>query len=101
MNSIEYKMTYYSGGGTAYDGGKWLLTKTPKTIIFSMINKPFFESLMPEKVSIKLDNTGKHCLRDWGDGSYTVYPSRSGVPHVFEPALLATQFVEDDNEDLF
>ena len=95
----EYKMTYYSGGGTAYDGGLWLLTKRPKTIRFDCTDEPFYESSMPSNVVVKTDNSGKHCIKDWGDDSYTVYPNHNGVPHVFEPAHLATIFRDDDIED--
>lgn len=98
-SEAEYHMTYYSGGGTAYDGGCWILKFMPKSVKFTCIDKPFYEATMPYDITIKRDNSGKHCLKDWGDNSYTVYPYRNGTPHVFEPASLARQFSHDIDEE--
>jgi len=79
----KYQMKYISGGGTEYDGGEWDIKETPKMYIFKCIKQSFFESGCPEIMRIKKDNTGRHCLRDWDDGDFTVYPFQSGVPHLF------------------
>ena len=78
-------MTYYSGGGSEYDGGIWEIKDTPKSHIFTCVKKPFFDSNCPLRMIIKKEKEKSHCLRDWSDGSFTVYPFRSGVPHVFNP----------------
>lgn len=82
---MKYKMTYYDGSGLEYKGGTWKVKKTPKTVMFELIEEPYFSQDCPDKMRLPLSNKGEHCLRDWGDGTYTVYPYRSGVPHVFEP----------------
>ena len=85
-----YKMTYYSGGGSEYDGGIWEIKETPKSFIFTCIKKSYFEPNCPLKMIIKKEKEKRHCLRDWYDGSYTVYPFQSGTPHVFNPIIPIT-----------
>lgn len=80
-------MQYFSGGGHTYNGGVWDLKETPKTYTFTLLNEPFFESNCPRTMKIRKEKERSHCLRDWEDGSYTVYPFQSGVPHVFEPIV--------------
>jgi len=80
-------MKYFSGGGTEYEGGEWEIRETNKMFIFKCIKQSFFESNCPEIMRIRKEKERLHCLRDWADGSYTVYPFQSGVPHVFEPLL--------------
>ena len=83
---MKYRCKYYSGGGQAYDGGVWEKKETAKTIRFTVVEKPFFQTNW-EDLLINKDETKnkRHCLRDWGDGTYTIYPDQCGVPHVFEP----------------
>ena len=81
----KYKMKYFSGGGNEYDGGEWSIKETPKTFTFTLLNEPFFESNCPRLMRINKEKEKTHCLKDWEDGTYTVYPFQSGVPHVFEP----------------
>ncbi len=76
-------MRYFSGGGTEYNGGLWSVKETPKTYTFTLLKKPFFESNCPRRMVIKKQKEKSHCLRCWEDGSFTVYPFQSGVPHVF------------------
>lgn len=78
-----HKMEYGSGGGTWYDGGRWIVKETPKTVIFTLIHEPFFVSNCPKKMRLPKDNHGQHCLRVEERGEYLVYPFRSGIPHVF------------------
>ena len=82
---MQYKMYYVSGGGTHYDGGEWDVVETPKTITFKETKKSFFESACPKLMRISKTKERSHCLRDWEDGSYTVYPFQSGTPHVYTP----------------
>ena len=32
----------------------------------------------------------KHYLKDWNDGTYTLYPSRAGIPYLLEPCYNKT-----------
>lgn len=83
---MKYKCIYVSGGGTEYDGGIWEKKETPKTIIFTCIKKSFFAVDWDKLVINKDEKKNKrHCLRDWLDGTYTIYPNQCGVPHIFEP----------------
>jgi len=101
---MKYQYKYYSGGGTEYDGGIWEKKETDKTILFTQIEKSFYN---PNYTKIKvLKNYGKfhdfesavkdnddyisianngHTIRDWKDGTYTIYPNQCGIPHVMTP----------------
>jgi len=83
---LKYTCKYYSGCGKEYNGGIWEKKETPKTIIFKQIEKSFFNPNW-ELLKIHKDETKnkRHCLRDWEDGTYTIYPDQCGTPHVFEP----------------
>ncbi len=83
--TIKYKMYYISGGGTEYDGGIWLKKESKKLIIFEQIEESFFQPNWTE-LKIHKDETKnkRHCMIDWEDGSYTIYPDQCGVPHIFE-----------------
>lgn len=85
-NYMKYTCKYYSGGGNAYDGGIWEKKETPKTITFTQIKKSFFNPNW-QLLKINKDETKnkRHCLKDWNDGTYTIYPDQCGKPHVFEP----------------
>ena len=80
----KYRCTYNNGSGEAYDGGIWAMKETAKKIIFEVIEKPYFD-LNYDKLECSKDNRCKHTLRDWGDGTYTVYPNANGTPYLFEP----------------
>lgn len=70
--------------------------KTPKTITITPVDKKpsFFmyaciEQLWDKgKITIS-DPKGhklcRHRLMDWGDGTYTLYPDRAGLPYYMEP----------------
>lgn len=82
----KYICTYYQGNGRPVDGGTWIKKETEKTIIFVCIEPSFFAIDWDKLVYYKnTSKRNKHCFKDWEDGSYTVYPMQSGVPHVFEP----------------
>lgn len=81
---MTHKCVIISGGGTEHDGGIWHVRETPKKIVFqkmvgTMHSDPF------DRLECARDGRGKHALRDWDDGSFTVYPLRNGTPWVFEP----------------
>lgn len=83
---MRYEMEYGSGSGQWYDGGKWEIKESPKTVSFTCIEEPFFESNMPKKARLRKDNLGEHKL-EVNDEEYTVYPYRNGIPHVFTKLL--------------
>ncbi len=83
---MKYKCVYISGGGKEYDGGIWIKKETPKTITFTCIEISFFGVDWDRLVIYKNPKRNqRHCLRDWDDGTYTIYPDRCGVPHIFTP----------------
>ena len=83
---VKYKCIYVSGGGTEYDGGVWIKKETDKTITFFCIEPSYFAVDWNKLIIYKNpERRNQHCLRDWKDGTYTIYPDRCGVPHVFEP----------------
>lgn len=84
---LKYTMKYYSGGGTEYNGGIWTIRKTKNSHIFTLVEHPFFESNCPPRMIIRNEKERSHCLRDWEDGTFTVYPFQSGTPHVFVPLI--------------
>ena len=89
-----FTCSYESGGGKEYDGGIWKRKETPKTIIFTLIEEPFFErnyKLLKFKKDTK--NSSKDDVRysgfgnvmiDEEDGTFTIYPDQCGTPHIFE-----------------
>jgi hypothetical protein len=81
---MRYKMIYVSGGGTEYDGGIWEKKETPKTITFTQLEESFYQ---PNYTILKINKEKecRHCLRDWEDGTYTIYPYQCGTPYYFEP----------------
>ena len=88
-NKDRFRCYYISGGGTEFDGGIWLKKETNKQIIFTLIDKPFFD-IPWNKLVIHKDRTKnkRHCFKDWQDGTYTIYPNQCGTPYIFEPILL-------------
>lgn len=86
MKNLKFKCTYTSGSGKEYDGGDWeVVTDTKKSLILKRIRKEFFEGISEDILKLKKDNKGKHCLKVWGDKTFTVYPYRNGTPYYFEP----------------
>lgn len=57
---------------------------TKKTITIEFLDsdvkyESFFEK--GDKIKCRKDNKCKHCIRNWEDGTYTIYPNRSGIPY--------------------
>jgi hypothetical protein len=89
MANNLYRCKYYSGGDTEYDGGVWTKKETEKTIIFTQIEESFYQPNWTVLKIIKDEKRNKrHCLKDWGDNTYTIYPDQCGNPHVFKPLTL-------------
>jgi hypothetical protein len=84
---------YTCGGGTNYDGGVWKKKETPKTITFIQLEESFFQ---PNWTILKINKdpqkNKRHCLREWGDGTYTIYPDQCGTPHYFEPIVVKQSY---------
>jgi hypothetical protein len=84
---MKYQCKFYGGGDTEYDGGIWEKKETLKKIILNCVKKSYFGKY--ENLEICKDSKkNKHPIRDWSDGSFTVYPNQSGTPYVFEPIKL-------------
>ena len=72
------------------------MKKTAKTITITPISqKPIFthgcidDLWRKGKIVIrepKANKVSPHTLREWGDGRYTLYPYRAGIPFVLQPA---------------
>jgi len=85
MKNTLFKCIYVSGDGKENDGGDWkITTDTEKSLYLRCIREPFFKGLDDLVLKVKKDNTGKHCLRIWNDGTFTVYPYKGGTPYYFE-----------------
>lgn len=81
-----FKCITTSGSQKEYDGGDWqIICNTAKTLKLKCIREPFFKYVDDEILTIKKDNSGKHCIKIWEDETFTVYPFRSGTPFYFEP----------------
>ena len=90
----KYTCVYTSGGGTDYPEGQWIIkTLTEKTMIIEKISeqKIYGNYEKGDKIKCLLsnhNNAGKgwtNPLRDWGDGTFTIYPQQGGTPYNFEP----------------
>jgi len=90
----QYNCVYVSGGGTEYPEGRWRIkTLTDKTMIIVKVSEAEIYSTYDrgDKLScllINSQNAGrpwKHPLRDWEDGTFTIYPNQAGIPYYFEP----------------
>lgn len=91
----SYTSDVTSGGGVTSHAGDWKITSlTDKSVTLQMTAKPTTiwgeaglasSAKVGDTVTVKRDNSGRHCLRDWEDGTFTVYASRNGIPHYFKP----------------
>jgi hypothetical protein len=76
-----------------YYAGVWTVTVTPKTVTFRLAEPPRAggagDVWPPDynTLSCRLNNKCPHHMTAWGDGSYTVYPNRSGTPYYFKPVV--------------
>jgi len=68
---------------------------TPKKIFVEWIPRYSGDTELDQNVdykelTIKKDNTSKHCLKDYceGDKELLIYPYRSGTPFYLEPATI-------------
>lgn len=87
MKGLKFKCVYVSGGGTEYDGGDWeVITDTGKSLILKRIREEWFKGIDEDILRLRKDNSCRHTLRLWDDGTFTVYPyARGGTPYYFEP----------------
>lgn len=91
-------MHFYDGGGCEYYGGEWSIKETDKQYIFELVNDVRDYGNINKLERIKKDNTSKSIVKVWGDDTFTVYPNRNGVPHVFEPLTAARLELDFDLE---
>ena len=86
-----YKCSYTSGGGTEYDEGEWIIKiLTDKTLLVEKITDIGDNYETGEKIRCQRNCpilrkiSSPHCLRDWDDGSFTIYLNQSGTPYYFK-----------------
>ena len=85
-NNPQYTCYYLDGGGSEYQDGIWERKDTPKTITLIKVKEYMSGIYANHEVGFKTKvglNTGNP-LRDWGDGTFTVYFKQAGVPYYFE-----------------
>lgn len=88
---MKYNCYYVSGGGTEYDEGIFeLVKKTDKCLTLKMIEEGYFANYPEVKVRKIPIGKGKGtrfcpCVKEWGDGSFTVYHNADGTPYIYEP----------------
>lgn len=96
---VTHIMHFYDGADNEYYGGEWNITETPTMYKLELLSdERDYGNFNNPKESIRKDMKSKSRLLDWGDGSYTVYPNRNGIPHVFAPITAADinrEFDED------
>jgi hypothetical protein len=84
---MKYKCVYSSGGGREYNNLIWTRKDTPKTITLEAIEGIGADVFANHKLGQKI-RVGKgtgNPLREHGDGTFTVYFNRAGIPYYFEP----------------
>ena len=68
-----------------------ILTLTAKTIKLERIKDENNEAddigNSFDNIQCKWNNKCKHCIRNWGDGTFTIYPYRGGQPYYFCPLI--------------
>lgn len=80
-----YKCSYTSGGGTEYDEGEWIIKiLTDKTLLVEKITDIGDNYEKGEKIRCGRKTPTRNPLRDWEDGSFTIYPNQSGTPYYFK-----------------
>ncbi len=90
MVSMKYLVHFYQGDKVLAE-----VKRTQKTISIEMLDKPHprcgcEDVLKKGKYTIRLNvpkGVPRDCVYDWGDGSFTVYFSREGIPTYFEPMV--------------
>lgn len=61
--------------------------ETPKTITIEFLEDGVEYHSWYKKGDVlkcKKDNMSNHCIREWSDGTYTIYPNRGGVPYYIQ-----------------
>ena len=78
-----------------------MIKKTPKTTTITPIDeKPKYVygcidrlwddgKIIIREYAPETHKVYTHYLADWGDGTYTLYPNRQGLPYYLEPEIIA------------
>ena len=71
------------GGGEERSEGNWRIkTHTEKTLVVEKISDGDYENYKKgERIICRRGN--RNPLRDWGDGTFTIYPKQAGTPYFF------------------
>jgi hypothetical protein len=85
-----------SGNSKEFNGGIWKRKETESTIVFTFILREVLNTNpyhREDKLTFykKPNKNGKykasHGVRDWGDGTYTIYPRFEGIPYYMKPIV--------------
>ena len=83
INHITKEKVYYLESERSF----WrIITLTKKTIKLERIKDNIDIGHSFDNIQCKWDNKCPHCIRNWGDGTFTIYPYRGGQPYYFCPA---------------
>ena len=88
----KYQCVYTSGEEIEYDEGIWkIITLTGKTTIIEKISEKGIYGSYEKGDKIKCRENNGNPLRNWGDGTFTIYPNQGGTPYYFKPIKLKCQ----------
>ena len=84
----KYTCAYTGGDETKYEEGQWQIkTLTEKTLIVKKITEKGVYGNYEKGDIIKCGRikSNGNVLKDWKDGTFTIYPNQCGTPYYFEP----------------
>lgn len=82
----EYNCVYTAGNGLDYEEGVWKIkTLTKKTLIIEKISEQEGFANYEKGKKIRCAKNSGNPLRDWQDGTFTIYPQQAGTPYLFVP----------------
>lgn len=86
MSKNKYIVTYTSGGGTIYDDGEWIVTKTAKRIVAEKIRDYMTGIFAMHKVGrkIRIGNGTRNPIKHEHTSGFVVYFEQAGIPYSFE-----------------
>jgi hypothetical protein len=82
----KFQVSSVTGGGQDIDEGIWIVkTKTDKTLVVEKITEKEIWDEYEKGDTIKVGAKHGNPVRNWDDGTFTVYPKQEGTPYYFEP----------------
>ena len=86
----KYKCVSVSGGGTEYNEGEWIIkTLTDKTLSLQKTSESLVFDTYDRDYIIRCGRirSNGNVLKDFNDGTFTIYPNQCGTPYYFEPIM--------------